>query len=608
MRHRRHLLISALLFVLASAKAQEVTFSAQGGFYDQPFELTLSCWSYDKVIHFTTNGNTPTASDPVYTHPLSLDKSLESRSNIYTIPTSPEDLWYQPKTVQRCIVIRAAAFDTDGQRVSPVVTNSYFIKALGCNTHGLPIMSLCADSLDLFDYNRGILVPGVYYDPENHDYSGNYYQSGDAWERPCNVEFYENDNLGINQQAGVRTQGLSTRRYTQKGLKIYARNEYGKKRFKYKFFNDTDVESFKHLKIKPFKGGWLGIGCQDYLSGRIARSLDIDCLASRPMVLFLNGEYWGIYFLQEKPDERFIEDHYDADLNTINIIESWIGNHCEYGSGEAMINLYRWIDEHDLSDDNNYQYVAEQIDISNFIDYEIFEIFSANLDWPANNVRSWQTGNSLWRWIFYDGDACLFRLTDEFDAFANATYDGDGYYPSSAQSTLVFRKLMENNAFKAQFLSRFYSLMGSNLNYSVTQNYYNEIYDLLIDEIPNQVERFDNPTSVGEWKRVMKKVDRFLSKRLVDMEKYLLERYGLEKTNIESLYPNPAHDLIKVEVNSEEVALVEFEIINIMGQKVYHSRQVVGRGTTNIPLHIDLKNGVYFLKVGNSVKKFIVIN
>ena len=156
-----HLLTATLLLCIASANAQEVTFSTPGGFYDNPFELTLSCWSYDKVIHFTTNGNTPTASDPVYTHPLSLDKSLESRSNIYTIPTSPEDLWYQPKTVQRCIVIRAAAFDTDGQRVSPVVTNSYFIKALGCNTHGLPIMSLCADSLDLFDYNRGILVPAL---------------------------------------------------------------------------------------------------------------------------------------------------------------------------------------------------------------------------------------------------------------------------------------------------------------------------------------------------------------------------------------------------------------------------------------------------------------
>ena len=608
MSRLRHLLTAILLLCLAFAKAQEVTFSATGGFYENPFELTLSCNQQDKVVHYTTNGNRPTSDDPVYHTPLVLDERLYSRSNIFTIPTTPEDLWYAPETVQRCIVIRAAAFNTMGECVSDVVTNSYFIKALGCDTHGLPALSLCADSLDLFDYNRGILVPGASYDPEDHDYSGNYYQTGDEWERPCNVEFYENGNHGINQQAGVRTQGLSTRRYTQKGLKIFARKEYGKKRFNYRFFNDTYVASFKHLKLKPFRGGWADIGCQDYLAGRIARNLDIDCLASRPMVLFLNGEYWGIYFLQEKPDERYLEDHYDVDLNTVNIIKSWGGGLCEYGTGETMIELYRWIKEHDLADDDNYQYVTERIDISNFIDYEIFEIFSANLDWPANNVRSWQADNSRWRWIFYDGDACLFRLMNGFDAFANATYDGDEIYPSNSVSTLFFRKLLENNSFKAQFLSRFYNLLRSEFSYSITQTYYNEIYNLLIDEIPNQADRFNNPPSVNEWNRVMKKVDRFLSKRTAEIDQSLRERFVVESTTIESLYPNPAQDMIRVEVNSEGVALVEFEIFNIMGQKVYYSRQVVGGGTTNVSLHIDLKSGVYLMKVGSSVKKFIVIN
>lgn len=603
-----HLLTATLLLCIASANAQEVAFSAPGGFYENPFELTLSCAQQDKVIHYTTNGNRPTSEDPVYQTPLVLDERLYSRSNIFTIPTTPEDLWYAPETVQRCIVIRAAAFNTMGECVSDVVTNSYFIKTLGCDTHGLPVLSLCADSLDLFDYNRGILVPGVCYNPENHDYSGNYYQTGDEWERPCNVEFYEKGNHGINQQAGVRTQGLSTRRYAQKGLKVFARKEYGKKRFNYRFYNDTEVASFKHLKLKPFRGGWHNIGCQDYISGRIARNLDIDCLASRPMVLFLNGEYWGIYFLQEKPDERYLEDHYDVDLNTVNLIESWTGDHIEYGSNEAYMDLYDWIQGHELDDDDNYQYVCTHIDINNFIDYIAFEIFSANLDWPANNVRSWQADNSRWRWIFFDGDACFFRIMNDFDAFANATYDGDAYYPSNSQSTLFFRKLLENNSFKVQFLSRFYSLMRSEFSYSITQTYYKEIYDLLIDEIPDQSDRFNNPPSVNEWNRVMKKVDQFLSKRTAEIDRSLRERFTVENTTIEGLYPNPTHDIILVEVNNEEVNLAEFEIFNIMGQKVYHLRQVVGCGTTNIPLHIDLKSGVYIIKVGSSIKKFVVIN
>lgn len=89
-----HLLTATLLLCIASANAQEVAFSAPGGFYENPFELTLSCTQQDKVIHYTTNGNTPTANDPIYQKPLLLDAHLFSRSDIYTIPNCPDALWY----------------------------------------------------------------------------------------------------------------------------------------------------------------------------------------------------------------------------------------------------------------------------------------------------------------------------------------------------------------------------------------------------------------------------------------------------------------------------------------------------------------------------------
>ena len=185
----RHLLTATLLLCLASAKAQEVTFSTPGGFYDNPFELTLSCNQRDKVIHYTTNGNTPTANDPVFGEPLLLGESLYSHSDIYTILDCPESMWFMPTSVQKCIVIRAAAFDENGSLSGKVTTNTYLIKSLGCDTHGLPAVSICADSLDLFDYERGIFVPGAYQDPSNPEGTGNYYQSGREWERPMNFEF-----------------------------------------------------------------------------------------------------------------------------------------------------------------------------------------------------------------------------------------------------------------------------------------------------------------------------------------------------------------------------------------------------------------------------------
>ena len=374
----------------------------------------------------------------------------------------------------------------------------------------------------------------------------------------------------------------------------------------YKFFDDTEISSFKRLKIKPFQGGWIGIGCQDYICGRIVKSLNVPGLASRPMVLFLNGEYWGIYFLQEKPDERYLDDHFDVDLDQVTIITTWGGGYA-YGTNDNFMDLYNYIKANDLSSVESYEYLANHIDIDNFIDYQIFEIFASNLDWPNNNMRCWQEGNGLWQWLFFDGDACLFRLLDEFDAIANATYEGDGYYPTSAEATMFFRKMMENPIFKKQFLSRFDNLMRSDLSYSKTQIFYQEIHDMLSGEIPNQVDRFNYPTSLREWNRVMKHVDRFLSKRVADINDGLLKNYVMENTSIESIYPNPANDLLNVTINSEDVALTEFMIFNIMGQMVYRSKQVLGKGTNNFQLHINLGNSVYYLKAGASNKKFVVV-
>lgn len=599
-------MVAAISWLPLALYSQVVTFSEPGGFYKESFTLTLSCSNPDAIIHFTTNGNTPTAADPTYDAPLILNESLYSPSHIYTIQSSPDDLWYVPKNIKRCIVIRAAAFTSQGEPIGAVTTNSYFIGALGCDTHGLPVMSLCVDSLDLFDFETGIYVPGAHYDPDNHDFSGNYYQEGREWERPCNVEFYETDNNGINQAAGVRTQGVSTRRFPQKGLKIYARDEYGNKRFKYKFFKDIDLASFKHLKIKSFQGGWIGLGCQDYICGLMARNLDLDCLASRPMVLFLNGEYWGVYFLQEKPDERYLEDHFDADLDRINIISTWGGGY-EYGSATSFRALRDWIETHDLASDENYTYVAQQIDISNFIDYQIFEIFSANLDWPANNMRCWQEGDGPWRWIFYDGDACVFRPQNQFDAFANATYTGDGYYPTSAEATLFFRKLMENETFKTRFIRRFNQLMRTSLSYNETKPYYDEIYHLIENEIRHQSERFGNPESLSTWKQKMKRIDKFLEGRVADVNADIFSQLIVENQDIDINEVYYTQQVLHTLIEAEQITKADLLVFDLLGRQVAHASVLLGAGPNNVELPAKINDGIFILKAGDATKRFAVI-
>ena len=199
--------LALLLSVTAWAQADTVVFSAHGGFYENSFQLQLSNSNPDYHIRYTINGNRPTPQSALYANPLVLDEQMYSKSDIYTIQISTDELVYNPGSVQHCIVVRAAVFDENDSCVSSVKTNSYFIGELGCDTHGLPVVSICADSLDLFDYYNGIFVPGVHFDPSNPNWTGNYYQKGIEWERLINVEFYELDNKGINQQAGIRTLG-----------------------------------------------------------------------------------------------------------------------------------------------------------------------------------------------------------------------------------------------------------------------------------------------------------------------------------------------------------------------------------------------------------------
>ena len=605
---KRRVWLLVLIFIAAfSAKAQNdtVIFSSKGGFYEETFALQLYHINQQYHIRYTTNGNRPTAQSPLYADSLWLDETKYSESNIYTIQISPDDLVFVPDSVKHCIVIRAAVFDENDSCVSHVMTQSYFIKALGCDTHGLPAVSICADSLDLFDYESGIFVPGAYFDTLDPDWSGNYYQSGMEWERPMNIEFYELDNTGINQQAGIRTHGGNGRRFQQKCVKIYAREEYGKKRFKHKFFETIPINNFKHLVLKPFAASWNQSGVNDHICNQIASQLNLESLASRPVVLYLNGEYWGIYYIHERPDERYLEDHYGVDIDHVNIMANWV-DVADHGTAANFIDLFRWVEEADLTTPDDYAYFESHVDIDNFIDYQIFEMFIENCDWPANNMRCWQEDNGPWRWIFYDGDACLLWMT--FYAFDNAVYDGDSIWPSSASSTLFFRKLLENEDFQSRFISRFQELLNTSFSDEVTSPIFEEIKLRIEPEVPLQSERFGFPESMEEWASDMDKVEYFLRARpncVLDPLNDLL--IGIpENQSVESImcFPNPFSDEIHLRLLSDDNKVGEIAIYDVLGRKVLSEAFSTETGN-EITLNPSLPAGVYVLKVGSHSRRIV---
>ena len=220
---KRLLFIGFVILWMQGLLAQtEVIFSRNGGFYEEGFPLALSC-NGDFQIRYTTNGNCPTATSELYDSPLVLNEELYSKSMAYTIVNTIPSLFREVEDVEHAIVIRAAAFDANDSCVSPIVTQTYLIHSLGCDLHGLPVLSIAADSLALFDYETGVFVPGIYYDSSDSTHTVNFQQTGREWERQINVEFYESDNSGINQQCGLRMHGGASRWFQQKGMKLYAR-------------------------------------------------------------------------------------------------------------------------------------------------------------------------------------------------------------------------------------------------------------------------------------------------------------------------------------------------------------------------------------------------
>lgn len=595
----KHLLFIGFTLLLAqNLLAQtKVVFSQQGGFYEDSFPLEL--WCPDGLhVRYTVNGATPTADAQPYSEPLLLNEELFSKSDIYTIVDCIPSVFHAVDDVKHAIVIRAAVFDENDSCVGPVVTHSYFIKALGCDLHGLPVLSLAADSLDLFDYETGIFIPGANYDPIDSTATGNYNMTGREWERQINMEFYETDNSGLNQQCGLRTHGGASRWFQQKGMRLYARDEYGKKRFKHRFFETTSIASFKRLNLHPYRcSNWLHTGGQEYLSQLVAAQLDIDGLGVRQVVVFINGEYWGIYTLEESPDERYLEDHYDIDLDEVNILKYW--GVTVHGDGMDWWRFRNWIENADLNQPADSAYAFSRIDIPSFIDYFLLEVFGANLDWPQNNVLQWQASEGApFRMMFFDGDGCFTRWNHP--ALYEAMRQGG--------NSLIINKLMASEAFKSMLNERYLVLKNSVFSVGSMKAIWDEYRELVVEEVPDQAERFGFPASMERWQSDMDCTEAFFTKRFIGFDQELQNVFELNAPEVKGnmVYPNPNNGTFFVLVFSENCSMMNVEVMNVLGQLVYKEECFRTIGENIYRIETGLSSGLYLLRIENDIIRIVI--
>ncbi|MDD5719149.1 MAG: CotH kinase family protein, partial [Candidatus Krumholzibacteria bacterium] len=451
-------------------------FSRQPGFYDAPISVSLTAGAPGAIITYTLDGSEPTLDSTVFTAPILLGDPSGNPNTISLIPTNFRTnhhfAWRPPRgPVCKLNLIRARAFVT-GQEPSPVATGSFVVSADLAGQFPLPVVSVATAAENFFADDRGIYVPGDTYIPGDL-WSGNYFQEGDDWERPVHIELFDGQgHLLLAQDAGARIHGYYTRHYPQKTLRLYARSEYGAARFQCALFDDLPYDSYKRFLIRNSGNDWGYIGFLDLAMQTMIKDMGFDTQAGRPVIHFINGEYWGLANLRERYDRHYIEQHYSVAADEIVIL----ANNADLEEGvpedqAEYLALRDYVIGNDMSQTDRLAYVSERIDLDNFIAYMTAEIFNANHDWPGNNIRYWRRRTAAfeptapyghdgrWRWLAYDLDDCFYQPSR--NTLAHATAINGPEWPNPPWSTALLRGLLVNEAFRYQFINTFADHLNS---------------------------------------------------------------------------------------------------------------------------------------------------
>ncbi len=389
------------------------TFSVESGFYDTAFQLTLDSPT-GTTVYYTLDSSDPATSDTA----IAYDGAISIYDN-----TDEPNLWSALENimiadysapdynVDKGIIVRAVAVDDDGF-VSDVVTKSYFVGKDADYYTDMAVISITSPAENFFDDDYGIYVLGNSYyeymaDPDHKEYSSdantgwptNYNQEGRDWEREATVQLFEGGDFAYEVDCGIRIQGNFTRSRAQKSFKIYARSEYGDSKFNYNFFdglcdvNGNPIESFDKLNINSGGNDYDTGKLRDTLTSQLCMDRDVMVADSRPCMVFLDGEFWGMYMLFERLDDDFIEEHYGIDADDVTVVKNG-----ELDSGnEAILDDYKeffdWMMTADLSDAANYAYACSKMDMQNFMDYIAIETYVCNSDWGSTTNNNW----IMWR-------------------------------------------------------------------------------------------------------------------------------------------------------------------------------------------------------------------
>lgn len=474
-------LVALLCFpIFALADDLELTFSHSTGFYDAPLTLEMSCDTPNAVIHYTLDGSVPDENSPIYTDGLVLSFSGDREDTLMKITGITAGETFVPTDdFPTAHVVRAIALTSDDS--SDVISGTYFVGYDRAELYGnIAIVCLVTDPDNLFDYDTGIYVTGRVYDEwlaeqtesvESWQVTANFTQRGKDWERPVSVTYLPAEGDGFTQEMGMRIKGGASRGNNQKSLRLIARKDYGAKRVDYELYPDNMREDGEGV-VSQYKSFTLRCGGNDTDFGKIrdpyianlSTGLRFQTAQNMACLAFINGEYWGLYTLNEEYTDSFFQYHYGIDDKEIVIVkcgELDEGEEEDIALYEAM---YDAIALTDMTDPDAYAHACELLDMGSFADYCAVQLYILNSDgiFQHNNWEMWRTrtvsdaspyADGKWRMMLYDTDFSSGIYTggeggDTDNVLPAITTAYEGRHPG-----VLFASLIQNEDFQQTFVT-----------------------------------------------------------------------------------------------------------------------------------------------------------
>lgn len=553
----------------STIKLEAPDFSHKSGLYTEGFDLSLTTETQGATIIYTLDGSEPDINNvggssfeykndfphdvgmsfgPIlnqnytsftYSGPISISDRSNDPDQLASKTTTPKDPYLPPVSVRKSSVLRAKVYlNGKGSRTR---TRNYFVWPNG-NPYSVPIVALTTFEENLFGYNDGIYTPGAIFDqwrtenpdgnqPTRADFN-NFGQSGRDWERNVNVQIF-NKNLEsiLNQDAGLRIHGNTSRAHYLKNLRLYARSEYDEENeFEFDLFSQQIPGSpklynndFKRFLLRGNGSG--GYIANDVVFNRAMQPFFNGIMRIETAINFINGEYFGITAFRDRFDEHHLANNFGLESDNVSIVGCVGGCADEEGTAYSeLADLFNYIKVNNLQVTSNYEYVTNRLDIDSFINHLFLEIFSEGDSyetkyWKATNVVDDSFGDGKWRIYTQDFESAMKSSINWLDNFLEE---------SNNPNRGLMVHLMENDEFKNKLLNRFSDLM----NTGFTVERFTDIVNYTFDEINPLLDEDNNRAprarfySTGDQRRLLE----WILERSTDFREQIKVAFSIENT------------------------------------------------------------------------------